>query len=72
VEYENRALRPHCSPGAYTVNRLLTAAALALTIGMATAPAIAAACTHACNPCDYTPGSGAQMEYDRHHPIKLA
>ena len=25
-----------------------------------------------CNPCDYAPGSGAQMEYDRHHSVKLA
>ena len=63
--------QPLAAAGGYTVNRPVTAAALALTIGMATVPAIAATCTHACNPCDYAPGSGAQVEYDRYHSVKL-
>ena len=24
-------------------------------------------CFHACSPCDYAPGSGAHLDYDRHH-----
>jgi hypothetical protein len=64
--------QPLATARAYTVSRILSAAALAFTMGGAMVPAIAATCTHACNPCDYAPGSGAQMEYDRHHPVKLA
>jgi hypothetical protein len=35
------------------------------------APA-SAQCFHACSPCDYAPGSGANTEYDRTHTVKLA
>ena len=29
-------------------------------------------CFHACSPCDYAPGSGAHLDYDRHHKVKLS
>ena len=57
------------------MSRLLAVTTLVLALG---APAYAneagngGKCFHACNPCDYAPGSGAHLDYDRHHKVKLA
>jgi hypothetical protein len=54
------------------MSRLLAVGALVLALGAPAQAGSGGKCFHACDPCEYAPGSGAHLDYDRHHKVKLA
>jgi hypothetical protein len=54
------------------MNRFTLALATVALVAAVAGHAASTGCTHACSRCDYAPGSGAQMEYDRTHRVPLA